>query len=181
MPANTLDHAPISAVLIAKLVLPETDFLRLDEIVIASDCVTITATSCLTQALCPSCRETASREHSRYTRSPGDLPLAGRRIRLRLNVRRFFCDNPACQRRTFVERLPGVVRTCARRTERLAEVQRQIGMALGGEAGARSAAQQGMPVSPDTLLRLIACYEIATSTTPTVLGVDDWAWKKGRT
>lgn len=125
MPANTLDHAPISAVLIAKLVLPETDFLRLDEIVIASDCVTITATSCQTQALCPSCRETASREHSRYTRSPGDLPLAGRRIRLRLNVRRFFCDNPACQRRTFVERLPGVVRTCARRTERLAEMQCQ--------------------------------------------------------
>ena len=181
MPANTLDHAPISAVLIAKLVLPETDFLRLDEIVIASDCVTITATSCQTQALCPSCRETASREHSRYTRSPGDLPIAGLRIRLRLNVRRFFCDNPACRRRTFVERLPGVVRTCARRTERLAEMQRQIGMALGGEAGARSAAQQGMPVSPDTLLRLIACCEIATSTTPTVLGVDDWAWKKGRT
>lgn len=181
MPANTLDHTPVSAVLITKLILPETDFLRLDGIVINTDCVTITVTSCQTQVLCPSCRETASREHSRYTRSPSDLPIAGRRIRLRLSVRRFFCDNQACQRRTFVERLPGVVRTYARRTERLAETQRQIGIALGGEAGARSAAQHGMPVSPDTLLRLVACHEIATATTPTVLGVDDWAWKKGRT
>ena len=163
------------------LVLPETDFLRLDEIAIDSDGVTITATSCQTRVLCPSCRHASSREHSRYTRRPADLPIAGRRLRLQLNVRRFFCDNSACQQRTFVERLPNVVRTCARRTERLTEVQRQIGMALGGEAGARSAAQQGMPVSPDTLLRLVVCHEIATSTTPTVLGVDDWAWKKGQT
>ena len=175
MSANTLVQASISAIVIAELVLPETDFLRLDEIVIASDCVTINATSCQTQALCPSCGVLANREHSRYIRSPGDLPIAGRRIRLRLSVCRFFCDNPACKRRTFVERLPGVVKTYARRTERLAETQRQIGIELGGEAGARSAFQHGMPVSPDTLLRLVACHEITTATTPTVLGVDDWA------
>ena len=102
-------------------------------------------------------------------------------MRLQLNVRRFFCDNPACQQRTFVERLPGVVRSFARRTTRLADTQRQIGLALGGEAGARSATRQAMPVSADTLLRLASHSELAPAATPKVLGVDDWAWKKGQT
>jgi transposase len=102
-------------------------------------------------------------------------------VRLQLNVRRFFCDNPACQQRTFVERLPGVVRSCARRTTRLADIQRQIGLALGGEAGARSALRQAMPVSADTLLRLASHTELAPAAIPKVLGVDDWAWKKGQT
>jgi transposase len=137
MPANTIDHASIPAARIAKLMLPAADYLRLDEIIIDGQDVTITTTSCQTTVCCPSCGETATREHSRYTRRLGDLPCVGRPVRLQLNVRRFFCDNPACQQRTFVERLPGVVRSFARRTTRLADTQRQIGLALGGEAGAQ--------------------------------------------
>jgi len=97
------------------------------------------------------------------------------------SLRSLSCDNPACQQRTFVERLPGVVSSFARRTERLAEAQRQIGLALGGEAGARSAMRQAMPVSADTLLRLVNHSKLSTPATPKVLGVDDWAWKKGQT
>jgi len=77
---------------------------------------------------------TATREPGRYVPRPGDLPCVGRRVHLQLNVRRFFCDNPGCQQRTFVKRLPGVVSSFARRTARLAKAQRQIGLALGGEA-----------------------------------------------
>jgi|APFre7841882724_1041349.scaffolds.fasta_scaffold38188_1 transposase len=181
MSANTCAHATIPASLTAKLLLPEADYLRLDEIVIDGQDVTITTTSCQTTPCCPSCGVVATREHSRYVRRPGDLPCVGRQVRLQLNVRRFFCDNPACQQRTFVERLPGVVRSFARRTTRLADIQRQIGLALGGEAGARSAMRQAMPVSADTLLRLADQSEFAPAATPKVLGVDDWAWKKGQT
>jgi transposase len=181
MSANTCDHAIIPASRIAELILPDADYLRLDEIVIDGQNITITTTSCQTMPCCPRCGAIATREHSRYTRRPGDLPCVGRRVRLQLNVRRFFCDNPACQQRTFVERLPGVVPRFARRTERLAETQRQIGLVLGGEAGARSAAQLAMPISPDTLLRLADQSEFAPAATPKVLGVDDWAWKKGQT
>ena len=46
MSANTCDHASIPASLIAKLLLPEADYLRLDEIVIDGQDVTITTTSC---------------------------------------------------------------------------------------------------------------------------------------
>lgn len=180
MSANTCDHASIPASLIAQLLLLETDYLRLDGIVIESQDVTIMTTSCQSTVCCPHCGVTATREHSRYTRHPGDLPCVGRQVHLQLRVRRFFCDNPACQQRTFVEQLPGVVRRFARRTERLAETQRQIGLALGGEAGTRCAMQQGMPVSADTLLRLASGSELAPTATPKVLGVDDWAWKKGQ-
>ena len=181
MSANNPDHASILASLIAKLLLPEPDYLRLDEIAIEGQDVTITTTSCQSKVCCPSCGVAATREHSRYTRRPGDLPCVGHRMRLQLKVHRLFCDNPACQQRTFVERLPGVVRSFARRTERLAEMQYQIGLALGGEAGARSAARQAMPVSADTLLRMANQRELPAAATPKVLGVDDWAWKKGQT
>jgi transposase len=181
MSANTCDHASIPASLIAQLLVPETDYLRLDEVVINGQDVTITATSCQSTVCCPHCGMTATREHSRYTRHPGDLPCVGRPVRLQLRVRRFCCDNSACQQRTCVERLPGLVRRFGRRTERLTETQRQIGLALGGEAGTRCARQQGMPVSADTLLRLASHSELAAAATPKVLGVDDWAWKKGQT
>ncbi len=181
MSTNTCVDATIPASLTAKLPLPEVDYLRLDEIVIDGQDVTIVTTSCRTTPCCPSCGVVATREHSRYTRRPGDLACLGRQVRLQLNVRRFFCDNPACQQQTFVERLPGVIRRFARRTTRLAETQRQIGLALGGEAGARSALRQAMPVSADTLLRLASYTELAPAAIPKVLGVDDWAWKKGQT
>ncbi len=109
MSANTCAHATVPASLTAKVLLPEADYLRLDEIVIDGQDVTITTTSCQTTPCCPSCGVVATRAHTRYTRRPGDLPCVGRQVRLRLNVRRFFCDNRACQQRTFVERLPGVV------------------------------------------------------------------------
>jgi zinc-finger of transposase IS204/IS1001/IS1096/IS1165 len=49
---------------------------------------------------------TSNAVHSRYSRNPADLPSLGRGIRLVLRVRRFYCRNAACPRRTFAERLP---------------------------------------------------------------------------
>ena len=123
----------------------------------------------------------SSRVHSSYGRKPSDLALVGHRLRLRLHVRRFFCANLACERKTFAERLPGILKPFARRTNRLTETLCGIGHALGGEAGSRRAEHLAMPVSPDTLLRLIRHSDLPPATTPAVLGVDDFAWKKGRT
>ena len=98
---------------------------------------------------------------------------------LEIQVHRFFCDNPACPKRTFSERLPEVVAPYARRTQRLAHKQRQVGLAFGGEGGARMLTKLMMPLSGDTLLRLIRAKETEAVETPRVLGVDDWAWCKG--
>jgi uncharacterized FlaG/YvyC family protein len=53
-----------------------------------------------------------------------------------MTVRRFFCDNPDCERTIFAERMPSVLAPYARRTQRLTHQQIQVAFALGGEAGA---------------------------------------------
>lgn len=178
MSASNVDRSPVPASQIAELLLPDVGYLRLDGIVIDDRGVTISATSQQVAACCPDCGQPSQREHSYYTRQPSDLPCVGHPLRLQITVRRFFCDNGACDRKTFVERLPGVVKAFARRTERLAEAQRAIGLALGGEAGARYSKQLHMAISPDTLLRLVGDSPEPVITSPKVLGIDDWAWRK---
>lgn len=100
-------------------------------------------------------------------------------MRLRLGFRRWFCDAPACPRRIFTERFPGVVHRYARRTDRLATILRRLGLALGGEAGARLATELGLVVSPDTLLRQLKQAAPSSGPAPRVLGVVDFAFRRG--
>jgi transposase len=82
---------------------------------------------------CPECGRVSAAVHSRYGRRPADLPSLGREIRLSVQVRRFYCRNGACPRRTFAEQLPGLLAPYARRTRRLGRAQGRVGVALGGE------------------------------------------------
>jgi transposase len=127
---------------------------------------------------CPSCTHESSRVHSLYQRTVADLPWAGVAVTLQLQVRRFFCRNLACPRATFSEPLPEVVAPSARRSLRLANEQRQLGLQVGGSVAARIAQRQGMSVSPATILRLVRRTRVAERATPTLLGVDEWAYRK---
>jgi transposase len=167
--------------LFTDLLLPDAAHLHCEAFRAEADIVTLVMTSLQPTVTCPRCAEASSRIHSRYQRTLADLPCAGRPVRIQLQVRRFYCPNPACSRTTFSERLPTVVAPSARRTRRLAAEQGAIGFDLGGEAGARLAQRQGMPVSPDTLLRLVRQRALAPAETPRVLAVDDWAKRKGKT
>ena len=101
-------------------------------------------------------------------------------MKLILRVRKFFCKVPSCERRVFTERLPGVVAPRARTTERLSMLLQAVAFALGGEAGARLAKRIGLVVSPATLISLIRRTPLPTPTPARVLGVDDWAKRKGK-
>lgn len=85
-----------------------------------------------------------------------------------------------CERRIFTERLPQTVQPKARRTIRLGDSQRAIGFAAGGAAGSRLAGRLAMPVSGETLLRMITAAEFEPAKAPRVVGIDDWAWRKGQ-
>ena len=128
------------------------------------------------EALCPLCQCRSESIHSRYMRVVADLPWAGWAVRLELRVRRFFCQNQACTRRIFTERLPGVVAPSARRTTRLTDLLTLIGFALGGEAGNRLVERMGLETTPETLLRLIRTQTERQVPTPRVLGVDDFSF-----
>ena len=101
-------------------------------------------------------------------------------MRLILCVRRFFCKVPSCARRIFTERLPAVVAPWARTTARLTMLLRAIAFALGGEAGTRLAKRIGLVVSPATLISVIRRAPLPDPLPARVLGVDDWAHRKGR-
>lgn len=87
-------------------------------------------------AYCPSCERPSQSVHSRYHRHPVDLPSLGNAIHIDLLVRRFYCRNPVCPRRTFAEPVPELLSARARRTRRLASAQGWVGVTCGGEAGA---------------------------------------------
>jgi transposase len=130
-------------------------------------------------ACCPQCASPSMRVHSSYTRKPRDLPVGEQVVRLRLHLRRFFCDFPTCPQRTFAERLPDLLPVRAQRTIRLTRSLSVLGFALGGRAGARTAHKLSLPSSRDTLLRLVRQAPVSPAT-PRVLGVDDFALRKGR-
>lgn len=155
--------------------------LVVDQVLPAPDHVTVMCRSRVAAPVCPGCSHPSSRLHSSYPRRLADLPWQGRRVQVEVQVRRLRCGRLGCTHRIFAERLPAVVGPPARRTARLGSLQHHIGLALGGKAGARLAERIGTPVSGATLLRLVRRGAPAVSATaPRVLGVDDWAWKRGQ-
>ena len=110
---------------------------------------------------------------------PADLPWGGYAVHFMLHVQKFFCRTPACGQRIFSERLPGVVQPLAPKTVRLHDILQVIAFALGGEAGARLTDRLGMATSPATLIRMMRQSAPTAYATPRVLGVDDWAKRKG--
>jgi len=161
------------------MLLPDPSLIHVDYLSASDDTVTLVATVVQAQPRCPDCQQPAQRLHSRYYRTLADQSWKSLRVRLRLRSRRWFCNHPACARRIFTERLPGVAHRSARRTDHLTGVLRRLGMALGGEAGARLAAELGMAVSPDTLLRQVKQAGSCFGPAPRVLGVDDFAFRRG--
>jgi transposase len=131
-------------------------------------------------ATCPRCGGPSDRVHSRYTRTVADLAAHDRLVVLRLRVRRFRCPTPDCPQAIYCERLPDLVAARSRTTDRLTEAHRFVGLALGGEAGARLAGRLDIPTSPDTLLRRVKDGDGDAHPPPRFVGIDDWAWRKGQ-
>jgi transposase len=130
---------------------------------------------------CPDCGQPSSRVHSRYVRTVSDLPCAGRQVVLKLTVRKFLCRTPACPRKMFTERLPDLVQSYARITNRLREALVALGLATSAQVSERLAPSLGMVVSAPSLLRRLRAVACPPPKSVRILGVDDWAWKKGQT
>ena len=134
----------------------------------------VTARSSAVTAACPLCGTVSRRVQSHYVRRPSDLPCAGRRVRLQLLVRRFRCGMLDCQRQVFAERFASAVLAGrARRTGRLEELVHHLGLALGGRPGAGLAQRLMLPVSNDTLLRVVRRRALPRTEPLAVIGIDD--------
>jgi len=133
-----------------------------------------------TPASCPSCLVRSDRCHGAYVRQLLDQPWRGHQVSLVLTVRRFRCDNAACERRTFAEDCGPSLPRHARRTREATTELLDIVKVAGAEAAARLARKRGLPVSADTLLRLERQVRLAPGPTPRILGIDDFALRRGQ-
>jgi transposase len=154
--------------------------LRLQRAVAASDHIDLVLEPTTAQSQCSLCSTVSNRIQSRYVRSLTDLPIQGIPVRLRLSVRRFVCTETSCPRKIFCERLPDLAPAYARLTTRLKQSLRIIGIALGGEAGARLATKLGMKASGDTILELLRATPSSNAPTARIIGIDDWALRRGQ-
>lgn len=128
---------------------------------------------------CPGCGMLSDRVHNRYERRLSDTAISGREMLIFLRVRRLFCDNTECAKKTFAEAVPELAARYGRRTMALERILCAVALALGGRAGARLTQGLAAAVSRMTMLRLVRALPDPERSTPRVLGVDDFALRRG--
>jgi transposase len=163
-----------------KTILAAPDLLRIENIALYPSEVRLVVKSRPKTSTCPSCGLQSAKVHSRYKRQLTDLPWEGIAVRLILSARKFFCLNPECSQQIFCERLPELAAPYAHQTMRLNELLTALGLALGGRPGMRLARSMGLHISHDAVLDRVRRAEVASADKVRVLGVDDFAFRKGR-
>jgi transposase len=153
----------------------------LDQVSHDGACVQLSIRPQARWARCLACGTKAGRVHSHYQRRLADLPIAGRPVRLTLRARRLHCDAVTCSRRIFTERFdPDVLTPRARRTARLDDLVHHLAIALGGRPAARLARRLMLRVGKNSFLRSVRRHGSPTLIPPTVVGIDDWAWRRNQ-
>ncbi|GAB3159702.1 transposase family protein [Microbispora hainanensis] len=148
-------HCSVSIMELSAVVFPHLAAVRIERVHRMGATVRVKTATMEPKGECPACGCEPMRVHSRYERSLADLPVAGQEVLLQMRVRRFFCDNTACAKRTFAEQVPGLTSRHRRRASGLLSMLRTVALALGGRPGARHTARLACTVSRSTLLRLL--------------------------
>ncbi|MGW6909555.1 transposase family protein [Streptomyces sp. NPDC054940] len=108
-----------------------------------------------TEVACPGCAALSGRVHSTYGRRVADTPVGDQPVLIELTVRRLYCENARCSRRTFAEQVEGLTVRYSRRTPAAQRVLEAVAVALAGRAGSRLAAALHLRVSRTTMLRAV--------------------------
>lgn len=164
---------------IEDVLFPEVD-VELERLSADQDLLLVEVAACGPPTRCPHCASLGIRIHSTYWRTLAERPLAGRRLAIRLRVRRFFCDCGHCPKRTFVEQVRGLSERHMRASTGLKQWLRAVATELGGRPGERLCRKLSIAAGRTRLLTLLEAPEVPERS-PRVLGVDEFAFRKGRT
>jgi transposase len=143
--------------------------------------ITIPAHSKLKYVNCPCCNNKSKRVHSSYVRVLRDLSISTCCVSVYLTVRKFFCKNPECERKIFTEQPGSEIMPYSRMTNRTRETLQNILLEVSAIKGSYLANLISLPISPSTALRIVGSLPIPEIEKVTVLGIDDWAYRKGLT
>ncbi|MFI9761127.1 transposase family protein [Streptomyces sp. NPDC051963] len=154
--------------------------LAVRQAVVVDDGLMIDATGCGPPGACPQCQQPAARVHSRYWRHTAGLPVSSHRLIVRLRVRRFFCDQVRCPRRTFVEQVSGMSEPRRRSSTAARSAMHAVSVELGGRPGARLSTKLRLYGRRTTNLGQLTAPPVPARASR-ILGIDEFAFRKGRT
>ena len=159
---------------------PQLPSLVIDEVLDQGLVVRVRARTPPTAVACPRCGQLSTRVHAYHQRQLSDLPVGGRGVIIELRVRRLICLTTSCPRRTFREQVPALAQRWARRTRQLTALVGDLAVILAGRAGAAVLSRLGVRISRTTVLRILMALPTPAGSAPTVLSVDDFALRRGR-
>jgi transposase len=159
--------------------LPLPEGMVIGQVEITAAQLTVEVISTQPSARCPECGSRSDHVHCQYQRTVHDVPCGGRNVVLRLGVRKFACWTATCPRKVFAERLPDLVQPWARVSNRLLEELKALGLSASAEVSERLAPRLGMQIKAPTLLRYLRTIKDAPRADVTVLGIDDFAMRRG--
>lgn len=133
------------------------------------------------KGICPDCGLHSRRRHGWRQRRLQDLPAHGDKVTITLWVCRWRCPASTCPRRTFSDYTSPIARPLSRRTSRAGDIVGHLGHATGGRPAERLLRRLGVGVSDDTVLRHLKQRAESAAPPPTVIGIDDWSWRKSQT
>lgn len=128
----------------------------------------------------PSCILLSRRIHSRYWRILQDTPIRSASIVLHVRARKFFCDQPDCSQKIFTERQLHWWASYSLGTGRLDAFLKQLAFSISAESASSLSCHYGVPTSADAFLSIVRKEEFLPAESLSVIGIDDWALKKGQ-
>jgi transposase len=157
-----------------------TDQFEIEYLVVEENEIKVGVESTAQGARCPKCQQESTRLHSHYLRYPRDLAWAEWPVVVELKVKRFFCHNPSCSKRTFAEQFPDFVVRYARKTERVLRKQQRVGANVCARIAEQLLVGDRIQISDTTINRMLRQLPDPPENSIRVLGVDDWAKRKGQ-
>jgi transposase len=154
--------------------------LYVQNVVVENGKVLLEAESSNYVAHCPSCGQESTSIHGSYLRHPTDLAWGEWPVILWIKVKRFSCKNDICPKQTFAEQFSDFVDRYARKTRRVIQKQQRIGVNVASRVAEQLLESEQVSASDSTINRLIRALPHPETHPIRVLGVDDWAKRKGQ-
>ena len=153
-------------------------FLKIQKIDYSDYMIRIYASVKSRRSKCPACGKYSKQVHDYYFRTITDLPVFQNKTVILLRTRKFRCGNKHCSRKVFSEQTPDIIRY-SRRTKRTTSILEIFAIELTGRLGSILSEQLHITVSSSTITRIAHGHQLVEIPQPRVLGVDDWAYRKG--
>lgn len=171
---------PTKAVDLISELLGGMPWLNIEGVAIDQQRIEVAAQSVQKQSGCPCCGALSASIHSHYGRTLLDLPWGEYRVHIHLWVRRFRCHEIMCERNIFTERFTTWIERYARRTARVWKVVTNINLETSSRSTSRISDCVHMAASSASVLRKLHTLRVPEGTKATMIGVDDFAFKRSR-